>query len=96
MAIVGLPQDDRLLKYGYIAGFDRFFFIISIIDVYDRCIVGYHIGLKALGLDALRTLKQAIMARGITKLILRTDNGPQFTSNVFRNGCAALPFTHTR
>ncbi len=87
------------LKYGYIAGTDRFFFVISIIDVYDRCIVGYHIGLRALGLDALRTLKQAIMARGVLdtdELILRTDNGPQFTSNVFRDGCAALPVTHTR
>lgn len=35
------------LKYGYIAGIDRFFFMMSIIDVYDRCIVGYHIGLNA-------------------------------------------------
>src|SRR5690554_4079809 len=87
------------LKYGYIPGFDRFFFIMSIIDVYDRCIVGYHIGLRALGLDALRTLKQAITARGVVnadELILRTDNGPQFTSNVFQDGCAALPVTHTR
>lgn len=31
------------LKYGYITGFDRFFFIISIIDVYDRCIIASHI-----------------------------------------------------
>ncbi len=87
------------LKYGYIAGTDRFFFIMSIIDVYDRCIVGYHIGLRALGLDALRTLKQAIMSRGVLdtdELLLRTDNGPQFTSNVFQDGCATLPVTHTR
>lgn len=48
------------LKYGYIAGMDRFFFMMSIIDVYDRCIVGYHIGLNALALDALRTLRQAL------------------------------------
>jgi putative transposase len=39
------------LKYGYIAGMDRFFFMMSIIDVYDRCIVGYHIGLNALALS---------------------------------------------
>ena len=61
------------LKYGYIAGTDRFFYVISIIDVYDRCIVGYHIGLNALALDALRTLKQAVILRRITdttKLIL--------------------------
>ena len=35
----------------------------SIIDVYDRCIVGYHIGLHALALDALRTLRQAMIGR---------------------------------
>ena len=53
------------LKYGYIAGIDRFFFRMSIIDVYDRCIVGYHIGLNALALDALRTLRQALLLRGV-------------------------------
>ena len=87
------------LKYGYITGDDRFFFILSIIDVYDRCIVGYHIGLNALALDALRTLKQAITLRGITnfdELILRTDNGPQFTAHVFQDGCVELPVSHTR
>jgi putative transposase len=91
------PNPD--LKYGYTAGTDRFFFMISIIDVYDRCIEGYHIGLRALGLDALRTLGQAIAAREITdtdKLVLSTDNGPQFISNVFQEGCAELPITHTR
>ena len=45
------------LRYGYLAGIDRFFFIISIIDVDNRCIVGYHIGLQGLALDALRTLR---------------------------------------
>ena len=87
------------LKYGYIAGIDRFFFMMSIIDVYDRCIVGYHIGLNALALDALRTLRQAILLRGVTdldKLILRTDNGPQFTAHAFQDGCAELPVNHTR
>jgi putative transposase len=87
------------LKYGYIAGIDRFFFMMSIIDVYDRCIVGYHIGLNALALDALRTLRQAILLRGVKdsdQLILRTDNGPQFTAHAFQDGCAELPVNHTR
>lgn len=87
------------LKYGYITGIDRFFYIMSIIDVYDRCIISYHIGLNALAVDALRTLKQAIALREITtsnELILRTDNGPQFTAHVFQDGCMELPITHTR
>ncbi|NLM68916.1 MAG: transposase family protein [Firmicutes bacterium] len=86
------------LKYGYIAGIDRFFFIMSIIDVYDRCIVGYHIGLSALALDALTTLRQAILLRGVTdpdKLILRTDNPRNSPPNAFQDGCAELPVNHT-
>lgn len=87
------------IKYGYIAGIDRFFFIMSIIDVYDRMIVAYHIGLRALAEDAVRILKQAIISRGVTKddgLVLRTDNGPQFVANRFQDVCAELPVTHTR
>ena len=37
--------------------------------------------------------------RGITepdKLILRTDNGPQFTAHAFQDGCAELAINHTR
>ncbi|MEJ1730304.1 integrase core domain-containing protein, partial [Escherichia coli] len=63
------------------------------------CIVGYHIGLNALALDALRTLRQALLLRGVgdsDKLILRTDNGPQFTAHAFQDGCAELPVNHTR
>ena len=77
------------LKYGYIAGMDRFLFMMSIIDVYGRCIVGYHIGLNALALDAQRTLRKAHILRGegdSDKLIMRTDNGPQFTANAFLDG----------
>ncbi|MDT2275461.1 IS3 family transposase [Paenibacillus larvae] len=34
------------IKYGFIAGEERFFFILSCIDVYDRSIVAFHIGLS--------------------------------------------------
>lgn len=33
------------LKYGYVYGQDRFFYILSYIDVYDRGFVDYYIGL---------------------------------------------------
>lgn len=33
------------IKYGYIAGEDRFFFIQSVLDIYDRSVVDYHIEL---------------------------------------------------
>lgn len=49
------------IKYGYVAGEDRFFYILSIIDVYDREVIDYHIGLSCEGQDAAATLVRALM-----------------------------------
>ncbi|EAX46340.1 integrase, catalytic region [Thermosinus carboxydivorans Nor1] len=46
------------IKYGYIAGEDRFFFIMCIIDIYDRMIIDYHIGLTCEGIHAANLLKR--------------------------------------
>lgn len=53
------------IKYGYIAGEDRFFYVLSIIDVYDRMVVDYHIGLNCEGSDAAITLQRALMRRNL-------------------------------
>nr|WP_279236992.1 IS3 family transposase [Heliorestis convoluta] len=37
------------IKYGYIAEENRFLYLLSIIDVYDRTLVDYHIGLSCEG-----------------------------------------------
>jgi len=52
------------LKYGYIAGTDQFFFQLSIIDVFDKEVVGYHLGLSATAKDACRVLTSALIKRG--------------------------------
>lgn len=44
------------IKYGYIAGENRFFFIQTILDVYDRMVVDYHIGLSCTGAEAAAAL----------------------------------------
>lgn len=72
------------IKYGYIWGERRFFFLLAIIDVYLRYIVGYHIGLQCLGSDLVRTLSLAMKSMNLDqnqKLVIRMDNGPQMTSN---------------
>lgn len=72
------------IKYGFIHGENRFFFLMAIIDVYLRYIVGFHIGLHCLGSDLVRTLKLAMknLEFSPTKsLVIRMDNGPQMTSN---------------
>lgn len=88
------------VKYGYIAGEDRFFFIMPIIDVYDRCIVAYHTGLSCEATDAVITLKTALLKRQLytsgQKPVLRSDNGPQFISNLFEGACLELNIEHER
>ena len=88
------------LKYGYIEGINRFFFQLSIIDVYDRTIVGYHIGLSATAKDAARVLANALTKRGLKPgdqmPVLRTDNGPQFIAEVFQSACESHGILHER
>lgn len=77
------------IKYGYIYGEDRFFYIMIIIDVYLRLVVGYHIGLRCTGKDLAFTLNNAIKKHcpdpeSISHtLYIRSDNGTQMTSNAF-------------
>jgi putative transposase len=75
------------VKYGYIAGEDRLFYVLSFIDVFDRTIVGYHIGLNCVAKSAVSALKQSMLKRDPYgkehQLIVRSDNGVQFTSIAF-------------
>lgn len=67
------------LKYGYIPGTDQFFFQLSILDVFDRMVIEYHIGLSCGAVYACRVLKNALRKRDLYKVEkmakLRTDNG---------------------
>jgi putative transposase len=89
------------LKYGYVAGEDRSFFVLSYIDVYDRQIVGYHIGLRCEAHDAVQALKTAFWRRQIIGInnqrpVIRSDNGPQFVSLAFEQACERLGLEHER
>lgn len=88
------------IKYGYIKGEDRFFFILSYIDVYDRSIIDYHIGLSFSGENAKQTLQRALLKRQQfdqeKKPIIRSENGPQFISHAFEQGCESFLVEHER
>ena len=83
------------IKYGYVAGLQRHFFLASIIDVFDRCIVAYYRGKACDRKNVIQVLHQAMLRRGIygqedkleNKLVIRTDNGSQFVSKDFRAFC---------
>ncbi len=90
------------IKYGYIAGTKQFFFQLSLIDVMDREVISYHLGLRCTAMDAVSVLRQAIEKRNLdiertTRLpIVRTDNGPQFIAKVFARACEQLGLEHQR
>ena len=88
------------IKYGYIHGEDRFLYVLSYIDVFDREVVDYHIGLRCEGKDAASTLEHALWKRklyeGSQLPTIRSDNGPQFVSTTFESTCEQLQIEHER
>lgn len=88
------------IKYGYVVGQRRHFFLASIIDVFDRNIVAYHRGTTCRTPEILRTVQKALGARNVdqsvTPLVLRTDNGPQFISKDFYTYCEQAGVEHER
>ena len=88
------------IKYGYIYGTDQFFFQLSLIDVFDRSIVDYHLGLSCTAKDACTVLRNSLrkrhLVRGMNMPKIRTDNGPQFVSHEFANTCDLLSVEHER
>lgn len=88
------------IKYGYVAGKRRHFFLASIIDVFDRSIVAHHRGKSCRTEDVLKTLQKAILNRNIhiqaQAIVVRTDNGPQFISKAFHAFCEQMKVVHER
>lgn len=88
------------VKYGYITGTASFLFQLSLIDVFDRSVIDYHLGLSCKAKDAVRIMKNSLAKRGLGKGMLlpkiRTDNGPQFTSNLFAGAIEELNLIHER
>jgi putative transposase len=88
------------IKYGYIMGEDKFFFVLSIIDVLDRSIIDYHMGYRCTGSDAASLLRRCLIKRNLfnskSKPVIRTDNGPQFISHVFEDNCIEIDVYHER
>jgi len=79
------------VKYGYVAGEGRLFYVISIIDVEDRNIFAFHIDLSYTSEDAVSVIKNALFKRQLCdshiKPVIRLDNGPQYISDIYNNAC---------
>jgi putative transposase len=88
------------IKYGYVEGEGRFFFLLSMLDVYDRSVIDYHIGLTCEAKHAVELLQRALWKRNLfgesQRPIIRTDNGPQFISHAFEQACERFGTEHER
>jgi len=86
------------IKYGYIAEERRFFFVQTVLDVYDRMVLDFHIGFSCTSVEAARTIHGAYRERvgelDCETVAVRTDNGPQFVSHQFEEACAKYDFNH--
>ncbi len=74
------------IKYGYVHGENRYFFVLTYLDVFTKKVVGYHIGKSCKAGDLAQTLDQALRNNNISSdhpLTIRSDNGPQMSSNKF-------------
>jgi putative transposase len=87
------------IKYGYVEGYGQFFFMANVIDVFDRSLVGYHIGSSCDAKQVCEAVTAALrfrLAPAESKPIIRTDNGPQFVSKAFGELCEAEGIVHER
>lgn len=88
------------LKYGWIHGEGRHFFVLTFLDVFNRRAVGYHIGLTCKGSEAAAALTVSIdKERSIDSgcnPIIRSDNGTQMISYDFEKACIKLGLQHER
>jgi putative transposase len=87
------------IKYGYVIGRERFFYVLSIIDVFDRVVVGQYRGSVCGATQVVQTLWKALKSRiaeGEIPPTIRTDNGPQFVSQLFGDTCESLEIVHER
>ena len=74
------------LKYIWIHGENRWCFFLGFIDVVSKKITGWYVGKSCKAGDLVFTLNQAIKSENITSdhlLTIRSDNGPQMSSNRF-------------
>jgi transposase InsO family protein len=89
------------IKYGYIQGEDKFFYLLNLIDIFDRSIIGYNMGLHCEAKDAASLLRKCLLKRNLfieeaKKPVIRTDNGPQFVSYKFSQCCEYIKVEHER
>lgn len=92
------------IKYGNIIGTNYFVFVCCAIDIFDRKIVGVYRGSTCRAKNITTMITKALIKQKVhfkdgefeEKLIIRTDNGPQFVSDLFGDFCRHQKIHHER
>lgn len=84
------------IKQDYIHGENKYFYFLAIKDVFNKQIVGTHIGYHCKAKDLKFTIDQAIKKHTpkIEELTIRSDNGPQMTSHELNNYVIQIGLEH--
>lgn len=85
------------IKYGYIHGEDRPFYFLAFVDVFTKKVISYHIGRACTASDIKLTLKiglRSVSEEEQKSLIIRSDNGPQMSSQHFKAYVDSLDLKH--
>lgn len=73
------------IKYIWVDGEKRNYYLLTIIDIYSRKVLGYIFKSSIRKKDVLKLLKKLDNIYSIKGVTIRNDNGPQFIANVVKN-----------
>lgn len=73
------------IKYIWVEGEKRNYYLLTILDIYSRKVLGYIFKSSIRKKDLLKLLKKLDNIYSIKGVIIRNDNGPQFIANVVKN-----------
>lgn len=82
------------IKYIYIHGLRTNAYLLAIIDVATRCVLGWSLRLSMKYQDVILCLHQSLSDHKSKKIMLRTDNGSQFISHGLDKYCKTSDITH--
>ncbi|HCI55755.1 MAG TPA: hypothetical protein DFI01_07505 [Bacteroidales bacterium] len=86
------------IKYIWVRGEKRNYYLLSVMDIYTRCIVGYIYQSSIRKIDVVKLLSRINLKYGLKGVFIRNDNGSQFIANMVRQSLRSLEahqeFTH--
>ena len=86
------------IKYVWVQGERRNFYLLSLMDVYTRRILAWIFQGSIRKIDVLKMLERVDLSHGLKGVTLRNDNGSQFIANKVRNHLRTMDvrqeFTH--